>query len=42
MLEALHRAVAKKVGAKKTAEVMNEATYDQMYRSIVRPERSAA
>jgi hypothetical protein len=42
MLEAFHRAVAKKVGKKKTAEVMDELTYDQMYQSIVRPERSAA
>jgi hypothetical protein len=41
MLEAFHRAVAKKVGKKRTADVFSESQYDQMYRSIVRPEPEA-
>lgn len=36
MLAAFHRAVAKKVGARRTVEVFSEATYDALYRSIVR------
>lgn len=34
MLAAFHRAVAKKAGPKRTAEVMSEAEYDALYRSI--------
>lgn len=35
MQAAFHRAVAEKVGDKRTDEVMDLATYEQMYRSIV-------
>lgn len=35
LLAAFHRAVAKKVGNRKTAEVYSEAEYEQMFRSIV-------
>lgn len=34
MLAAFHRAVAKKVGKKRTADVMSEDEYDRLYRSI--------
>jgi hypothetical protein len=36
MLAAFHRAVAKKVGKRRTGDVLTEAQYDAMYRSIVR------
>jgi hypothetical protein len=42
MLQAFHTAVAKRVGKKKTAEVMDEATYERLYQSIVRPEPPTA
>lgn len=42
MLEAFHRAVAKKVGKRRTADVFSETQYQQMYRSIVRDEPEAA
>jgi hypothetical protein len=38
MLEAFHRAVASKVGKRKTSVVFTEAQYEQMYRSIVGPD----
>lgn len=34
MEAAFHKAVAKKVGTKRTADVFTEATYDEMYRSL--------
>lgn len=34
MLGAFHQAVAKKVGKQRTAEVMSEAEYDRLFRSI--------
>lgn len=34
MEEAFHKAVAKKVGSKRTSEVFTEAEYEAMYRSI--------
>lgn len=44
MLSAFHRAVAKKVGSKRTAEVMSEVEYDRLFRSITgtAPEADAA
>jgi hypothetical protein len=36
MLAAFHRAVAKKVGKKRTADVLSEQQYESMYISIVR------
>jgi hypothetical protein len=36
MLAAFHRAVAKKVGKKRTADVLSEEQYEAMYVSIVR------
>jgi len=43
MLGAFHRAVAGKVGVRRTADVLTEVQYAQMYRSIVRsPEGEAA
>ncbi|TDB86479.1 hypothetical protein E1264_17940 [Actinomadura sp. KC216] len=43
MLQAFHRAVAKKVGKRKTAEVFAEAEYDRLYRSITgEPEAKAS
>lgn len=36
MLAAFHRAVAKKVGKRRTADVLTEEQYEAMYRSIVR------
>lgn len=44
MLAAFHRAVAKKCGSKRTAEVMSEAEYDRLYQSITgtAPENDAA
>jgi hypothetical protein len=35
MLAAFHRAVAKRVGKKRTADVLNEEQYEAMYQSIV-------
>jgi hypothetical protein len=37
MLATFHEAVARKVGRRRTAEVMSEAAYDRLLRSIVRP-----
>ncbi len=34
MLDAFHRAVAKKVGRKRTADVMTEEKYHELYRSV--------
>lgn len=34
MLAAFHKAVAKKVGSKRTSDVFSEAKYDQLFRSI--------
>lgn len=42
MLAAFHRAVAKKVGDRRTAEVFSEEQYLAMYRSIVGPAIAAA
>ncbi|MET9081387.1 hypothetical protein ABZX77_05700 [Streptomyces sp. NPDC004237] len=44
MLAAFHLAVAKKVGDRRTADVMSEPEYDRLYRSIVgtQPEGVAA
>lgn len=42
MLEAFHRAVAKKVGDKRTADVFSTDQYLAMYRSITRTELPAA
>jgi hypothetical protein len=42
MLAAFHNAVAKKVGDKRTADVMGEEQYEALYRSIVGPESDAA
>lgn len=36
MLAAFHRAVAEKVGAKRTSEVFTEAAYEAMYMSVAR------
>lgn len=36
MLDAFHCAVAKKVGKRRTADVMSEDEYDRLYRSITR------
>lgn len=35
MLAAFHQAVAKKVGERRTADVMSEPEYDRLYRSIL-------
>jgi hypothetical protein len=42
LLESFHRAVAKKIGGKRTSEVFTEETYLAMYRSITRREPQAA
>ncbi|HEY8977706.1 MAG TPA: hypothetical protein VIN75_26060 [Burkholderiaceae bacterium] len=42
LLESFHRAVAKKVGGKRTSEVFTEETYLAMYRSITRQDSVAA
>lgn len=43
MLAAFHRAVAKKVGDRRTADVFTQEQYDNMLRSLMRgPERRAA
>lgn len=34
MLAAFHKAVAKKVGKRRTADVLDEAAYEQLYRSV--------
>ena len=36
MLAAFHRAVAKKIGKRRTADVLSERQYEEMYLSIVR------
>lgn len=42
MLAAFHKAVAKKLGRRRTADVLSEQQYERLYRSIVRtPERAA-
>jgi hypothetical protein len=42
LLEKFHRAVAKKVGDRRTSDVMSEEQYARMYRSITRTEPPAA
>lgn len=42
LLESFHRAVAKKVGRRRTSEVFTEETYLAMYRSITRRDPEAA
>ena len=43
MMAAFHRAVAKKVGKRKTADVLTEQQYEQMYRSITHaPDKAVA
>ena len=40
MIAAFHRAVAKKIGSRRTDEVLTEERYEAMYRSIVRSPRN--
>jgi hypothetical protein len=42
LLGEFHRQIAKKVGGKKTSDVLSERQYDQLYRSIVRAPRLEA
>lgn len=42
LLESFHRAVAKRLGPRRTSEVFTEETYLAMYRSITRREQQAA
>jgi hypothetical protein len=37
LLAEFHRQVARKIGSKRTSDVLSEKQYDQLYRSIVRP-----
>ncbi len=41
MEAAFHRAVAKKVGKRRTADVMTEQQYERLYRSVTAPGRGA-
>lgn len=42
MLQAFHKAVARKVGKRKTAEVFSEAQYEAMFRSVTGQQSDAA
>jgi hypothetical protein len=37
LLAEFHRQVARKIGSRRTCDVLSEEQYDQLYRSIVRP-----